>query len=162
MVKRLVVMGVSGSGKSTFGEALAQHLKLPFYDADDFHSSENKQKMASGTPLNDNDRKPWLEKLARLLAEKGENGVVLACSALKEKYRETLAGGSSNPNGVTFIYLKGEKTTLTSRLVNRSSHFLDDRLLDSQLATLEEPKNAICLLIENTVESNVKKAIEQL
>ena len=162
MNNKLVVMGVSGSGKSTFGKKLAERLGYQFVDADDYHSAENKQKMASGVALTDEDRKPWLLSLASILTSSSKSGTVLACSSLKKAYRDILRGGDDNPNGVTFVYLKGNKKTLASRLAGRSDHFFNEDLLDSQLATLEEPQNALVLSIENDITTNLSIAIEQL
>jgi len=105
----IILMGVSGCGKTTVGELLAKKLSLPFFDADDFHPVENVKKMQSGMPLNDDDRKPWLDELARQIKKWNRNdGAVLACSALKEKYRQILRG-NSNREDVQIVYLKGTK-----------------------------------------------------
>ena len=143
-----VLMGVSGSGKTTIGTLLAERTGSLFADADDYHSPANKQKMASGVPLTDEDRKPWLEALNQLLKNwytSGKKGV-LACSALKEAYRQRLAEGI--PSGtVRFIWLDGDKELLHERLIERHHEYMDPSLLDSQLATLEPPKDA--LRVEN-------------
>lgn len=148
-----VVMGVSGCGKSTVGENLAQSMSLPFYDGDDYHPQANIDKMASGQPLNDDDRQPWLVELA-LNTKKwnGQGGAVLACSALKEKYRQTLSAFG----GVTFVYLKGTKELILKRMQERE-HFMKPEMLDSQFATLEEPKDAIELNISDTPDEMVNK-----
>lgn len=163
MPVRLVIMGVSGCGKSTVGQMIADKLHLPFLDGDDFHPTSNIQKMASGTPLNDDDRQPWLEELARQL-ESHDGGCVIACSALKLRYRETLrlAGG------VRFVHLAGDKTTLSARLNDRSlttDHFMSDALLDSQLESLEDPSSeagVITLNIKQSPDALLKDALAQI
>lgn len=137
----IVIMGVSGSGKTTIGLQLSEVLKIPFFDADDFHSEENVAKMKQSIPLNDRDRKPWLENLAIKIAEwDSENGAILACSALKESYRKTLA---SRVNSITWIYLSGSFEVINSRLNNRSGHYMKSTLLQSQFDSLEIPKYGI-------------------
>ena len=137
-------MGVSGSGKTTLGIALAHELGWDFFDADDFHSAGNIAKMASGTPLTDSDREPWLGALnQQLLASlKANRHPVLACSALKEKYRMRLM---KDVEGVAIIYLKGSYERLWSRLSARQGHFLKENLLQSQFEALEEPRDALVL-----------------
>jgi gluconokinase len=143
----IVVMGVSGCGKTTIAQMIAAKLGVSFFDADDFHPQSNIDKMASGTPLTDIDRQPWLETLAQKLKESETQGrIVLACSALKQSYRNTL--NSRCKHKPTFIYLKGSKSVLSTRLQNRAGHFMPDTLLDSQLATLEEPHDAIIVDID--------------
>ncbi|QVL56825.1 MAG: gluconokinase [Simkaniaceae bacterium] len=135
----LIILGVSGCGKTAVGLELSIALKLPFYDADDFHSKENKEKMSHGVPLTDADRLPWLNTLATLLKEKGP--LILGCSALKESYRKIL---KVSPD-VQFIYLKGSYELIYNRLKKRHGHFFDPHLLKSQFADLEEPKDAIVI-----------------
>jgi gluconokinase len=134
------MMGVSGSGKTTIGTALAERAGAVFADADDYHPAANKAKMAAGQPLNDEDRQPWLETLNRLMVgwfKAGESGV-LACSALKAKYRETLSAGM--PAGaVHFVLLEGSKELIAERLAARHHEYMNPALLDSQFATLERP-----------------------
>jgi gluconokinase len=140
----VVLMGVSGSGKSTIGAELARQTGATFADADDYHPAANKAKMAAGHPLNDDDRQPWLETLNRLMVgwfEAGASGV-LACSALKDKYRKTLSAGM--PEGtVHFVLLDGSKEMIAARLAARHHEFMTPALLDSQFATLEAPADAI-------------------
>jgi gluconokinase len=157
----IVLMGVAGSGKTTIGMRLASELGWRFLDADDFHPAANIRKMASGQPLDDADRAPWLAALHAELAAEASAGrnVVLACSALKESYRRVLVGvgpegegegqreGQAEGNGaglpVRFVHLRGTPALLRQRLRNRSGHFMRDHLLDSQLETLEEPHGAL-------------------
>ena len=133
----VVVTGVAGSGKTTVGKLLAHELGWPFFDADDFHPPENVEKMRRGIGLTDADREPWLEALAariRALAAAGESGV-LACSALKESYRDRLAVDPA----VRFVHLTGAPELLRKRLEGRKGHYAHADLLDSQLAALEPP-----------------------
>jgi carbohydrate kinase (thermoresistant glucokinase family) len=137
----VVVMGVAGCGKSTIGKLLAEQLSLPFIEADDFHSKENVLKMSKGIPLNDEDRYPWLQSLAHeLKLQEGKKGAVLACSALKESYRKILQDGLKEK--IVWIYLEGDEEILRERLKNRKEHFMPEKLLQSQLTTLEKPENA--------------------
>src|SRR5262245_30542748 len=136
----LVIMGVSGSGKTTVAQALARRLHSEFIEGDEFHSRANREKMRAGTPLTDADRKPWLEalrsRIAALLARKGN--AVLTCSALRQQYRDVLA-----MPGVKFIYLKVSETVVRERLAKRRGHFFNPTLLESQFHALEEPRDAI-------------------
>jgi gluconokinase len=140
----VVLMGVSGSGKTTIGLLLAETVGATFADADDYHPAANKAKMAAGHPLNDADRQPWLETLNGVLRKWHEEGIsgVLACSALKESYRTTLSSGM--PEGtVTFCLLEVPREVLAKRLAERHHEFMSAALLDSQLATLQSPKGAL-------------------
>ncbi len=132
MTMRIVVMGVSGCGKSTVGEKLALQLDAKFIDGDDLHPEENKAKMAAGIALNDEDRWPWLDKVGAALAS--EEKLVIACSALKRKYRERILSKASD---VIFFHLEGSRELLAERMASRSNHFMPASLLDSQLAALE-------------------------
>jgi gluconokinase len=157
----VVVMGVSGSGKSTVGEALAQSLGCEFLDADDFHPPENVAKMASGTPLTDDDRWPWLERLHQELLSRESSGrsAVLACSALKAVYRARLMDGLSDAR---LVYLRGSKAFLRARVAERKHKYMPASLLDSQFATLEPPTNAIEVDVALSVEEAVQRIGEAL
>jgi len=128
----VVVMGVSGTGKTTVGLALAEALDVPFVEGDDLHPPANRAKMAAGIPLTDDDRAPWLERIAAEL----DRPVVVACSALKRSYRDTLRAAAPD---LTLVFLHGEATLLAGRIEGRTGHFMPSSLLQSQLATLEEP-----------------------
>lgn len=134
----VVVMGVSGSGKTTVASLLAERLGCAFQDGDDLHPRRNVEKMRSGAPLTDADRLPWLQAIARRIdgwRERDEAGVV-TCSALKRRYRDILVGGRP---AVSLVYLKGAQALIQGRLAARTSHFMPVGLLDSQFATLQEP-----------------------
>jgi len=133
----LVVMGVSGCGKSTLGRALAQALGIPFVEGDDLHPPANVAKMASGQPLNDTDRIPFLDNVAASLARHAEQGCVVSCSALKRAYRDRIAASVGRP--VRFILPLLSKERLVERMTARKDHFMPVILLESQLATLEVP-----------------------
>ncbi len=150
-----IIMGVSGCGKTTVGQALAQTLGWDFYDADDFHPSANITKMASGIPLTDADRAPWLDSLHDLISSHltTNRPAVLACSALKDRYRQTLLDG--NPD-VQIIYLKGSYDLIWSRMEKRADHYMKPHMLQSQFEALEEPKNAIIVDISLSVEEIVE------
>ena len=132
----VVVMGVSGCGKSSAGSLLAQRLGIRFVEGDNLHPQANVDKMRAGMPLDDDDRKPWLERVGKALADAGEDGgVVVACSALKKRYRDLLRD-RAGPE-LRFIHLTGDRAVLAARMVNRPGHYMPVSLLDSQLATLE-------------------------
>ena len=133
----VIVMGVSGSGKSTVGALLAQRLGAEFLDADEFHPPANVAKMAAGVPLTDADRRPWLERLNAELKKRKD--AVLACSALKESYRAILAAGID----CRFVHLRGQIELIRARMENRSHRYMPASLLESQFATLEPPAGAI-------------------
>jgi len=155
MTMRIVVMGVSGCGKSTVGQMLAERLDAKFVDGDDLHPEENKAKMAAGIALNDEDRWGWLDKVGSVLAE-SEN-VVIACSALKVVYRDRIRAAAE---GVKFIHLAGERKILESRLNNRQNHFMPASLLDSQLSTLQ-PLQKDELGIEFDINQNLSDLVNQ-
>jgi gluconokinase len=147
------MMGVSGCGKTTVGKALAQELDCPFYDGDDYHPPDNIAKMAKGLPLNDDDRYPWLAVLHNLIKghlEKGETAV-LACSALKKKYRDQLRAGNED---VLFIFLHGDFDTIWQRMLSRSGHYMKEDMLQSQFEALETPyeDEAIIVSIDQSVD----------
>ena len=144
-------MGVSGCGKTTMAQMLANFTDGEWLDADDFHSGENKARMTAGIPLTDDDRWPWLARLNAELRAAADRGrpVFLACSALKQKYRDRLVAGLPHAR---FIYLKGSLELIRSRLVQRRNHFMPAGLLESQFADLEEPSIAIVLDISKTNE----------
>ena len=152
-----VVMGVSGAGKTAIGEALARALGWRFIDADDYHPEANVAKMAAGQPLDDEDRWPWLDRLNSLLKE--ESRAVLACSALKERYRARLARGIGD---VEWIYLKGDFDLIHSRLAQRQHRYMPASLLESQFAALEPPAQAITIDIEADVPTCVAQIAARL
>src|SRR5262245_56051927 len=139
----VVLMGVSGSGKTTVGKILAQQLGWRFVDADDYHPQANVEKMHRGIPLTDEDRRPWLDALRQLVddaCERGEN-LVLACSALKHAYQEYLE--RDEPTCVHYVYLSGSEELIRQRLAERKGHFMSPGLLHSQFETLEPPDHAV-------------------
>jgi carbohydrate kinase (thermoresistant glucokinase family) len=153
----VVVMGVTSSGKSTVGEALARELGVPFIEGDALHPEANVAKMSAGTPLTDEDRWPWLQKIGEELAK--HKGAVASCSALKRVYRQTIAVAAGR--SVSFVHLHGSKELLASRMSGRKGHFMPLSLLDSQLATLEIPQAgepALTLDIAAPVDELVAKA----
>tara|TARA_R110002020_G_scaffold53751_9_gene150060 strand:+ start:2012 stop:2497 length:486 start_codon:yes stop_codon:yes gene_type:complete len=154
MNKLIIVAGVSGSGKTTIGMQLSKKLDIPFEDADDYHPQANVEKMQNGSPLNDNDRKPWLQNLEKKLQEwNKDKGVVLACSALKESYREIL----EQHEDIIWVFLDGSFELLKSRLDNRKGHFFSSKLLQSQLDTLEIPDYGIHVSVNQTIEAIVEE-----
>jgi gluconokinase len=144
-------MGVSGSGKTAVGRRLAERHGASFIDGDDLHPAENIRKMTASAPLDDDDRRPWLLAIRKVIAahSAGAESAVIACSALKESYRRLLLGGHPE---VKLVYLRGERATLRKRLEARSGHFFDPSLLDSQIETLEEPENALVVDIDADLE----------
>lgn len=160
----VVVMGVSGCGKSTVGQKIAERLGCAFRDGDEFHSDANRAKMHAGIPLNDDDRKPWLESIRAYMDEMTSDGrsLVVACSALKQRYRDVLRGKTGNVVKTEFVYLKGDFGLLQSRLSARKDHFFNPSLLRSQFEALEEPTDAIVVDIALPPETIVDRAVEQL
>lgn len=136
----IVLMGVSGSGKTTVGRLLARQLGWNYYEADDYHSAASVEKMRGGVPLDDEDRRPWLEALRELISEclERDESAVLACSALKESYREFLLVDER----AVLVYLKGDYEIIQRRLAGRRGHYMNPNLLGSQFDTLEEPADA--------------------
>lgn len=157
-----IVMGVSGSGKSTVGKLLSDRLNCQFYDADDFHTPNNIAKMSLGKPLTDSDRLPWLLKLQDIVSYtiEQQKTAVMACSALKEQYRQIIAG--KYPQKITWIYLRGDYNTIYKRIQLRQNHFLKESLLRSQFNTLEEPKNALILDVLLEPKIMIKQIIDRL
>ncbi|HEY2572487.1 MAG TPA: gluconokinase, partial [Verrucomicrobiaceae bacterium] len=143
-LRTIVVMGVSGCGKSLIGSLLAQRLGGTFEDADDLHPPANKEKMSRGIPLQDEDRWPWYRIIRRRIIEQRATGQVLvvACSALKKAYRDKLCEDDA-PEVLVFVYLKGSRELIGRRIGARQGHFMPAALLDSQFAALEEPRHAI-------------------
>jgi gluconokinase len=152
----VVLMGVTGSGKTTVGERLASELGWTFADADDFHPASNKAKMHAGIALTDDDRWPWLEALRRLIEQSLalHRSLAVACSALKNDYRDVLAGGLED---VHFVLLDGNPEVLRSRLAHRHHEFMNPALLQSQIDTLERPPDAIIIDIEWPVDEQVRR-----
>lgn len=156
----IIVMGVSGSGKTHIGKLLAEALALPFYDADDFHPEVNVAKMHRGEALTDTDRSPWLSTLASYIRQWNQTqGAVLACSALKESYRILLSHDYTA--AVRFVYLYGTKELILSRMHDRQ-HFFPPDLLDSQFNALEEPQQALQVSIDQTPEAIVDDIVQKL
>lgn len=151
----IILMGVSGSGKTTIGERLARALDWPFYDGDSFHPPENVAQMAAGIPLTDEERDGWLAKLADLIdrLSKNNESAVLACSALKETYRQRLKQAGDD---VRFVYLKGSYELIRTRLESRRGHFFSPELLDSQFETLEEPVSAPTIDVQQKPEEVIE------
>lgn len=157
----VVVMGVSGSGKSTVGAALAQRMRVPFADADDFHPSANIAKMSAGHALDDDDRYPWLESIGQWLADHHAGGV-MSCSALKHKYRDQLR---QHCPGVTFLYLSGSVEVIRRRQASRPGHFMPAALLDSQFATLEPlgpDEVGIAIDVDQSIDAIVDEYMAQI
>lgn len=160
----IVVMGVSGAGKSTIAERLAQRLKRPLVEGDSLHPPQNIEKMSRGTPLADEDRMPWLKAIASRIedARHSRQPIVVTCSALKRIYRAALANGHSD---VGFVYLRGAKDLIAQRLTERTNHFMPPGLLDSQFAALQEPapdEPTIVIPIDATPDDIVNSIVEKI
>jgi gluconokinase len=157
----IVLMGVSGSGKTTVGRLLARALDAEFAEGDSYHPPENIEKMRRGIPLDDADRWPWLEilsaEIGRWLAAR--RTVILACSALKQRYRDVLAKGRP---GVRFVHLQGDRALIRLRLDRRRGHYMPAALLDSQFAALEPPDDAITVEVAGTPEAIAAEILERL
>ncbi|MBW1296055.1 NADP-dependent phosphogluconate dehydrogenase [Aquimarina litoralis] len=156
-----IVFGVSGSGKTSVGKALAEYLNIPFYDADDFHPEVNIQKMSDGIPLDDEDREPWLQLLAKNITDwNRKEGAVLACSALKESYRDTLQ--SIDSKYIKWIFLDGSFELIANRLETRKNHFFKKEMLVSQFETLEKPKEGISIEIDKSIDQIINEITSKL
>ena len=157
----VVVMGVAGCGKSTVGPLIARALGADFAEGDTFHPPANVAKMSRGEPLDDSDRMPWLAAMANAIRDWQTNAkpTVLACSALRQRYRDILAGGSAE---VRFVFLRGGQATIADRIGRRRDHFMPPSLLASQFATLEEPADAIAVDVGDTPEAIAAAALERL
>jgi len=157
----VIVMGVTGAGKTTIARALAESLGWEFHDGDDLHTDASKRRMHQGIPLNDADRAPWLSairKLIETMLASGRNGVV-ACSALKQSYRDEIV---VDPTSVKVVYLKGSKEMIAERLHDRGGHFMNPDLLQSQFDTLEEPRDAIVVDVAAAPEAIVNEIRSRL
>lgn len=154
---KYVIMGVSGSGKSSVGEALSAVIGAPYIDGDDLHPAENIAKMSAGIPLTDADRWPWLDKVGERLA-RHEGPVFIGCSALKRIYRDRIREAAGSP--VTFIHLAGPKSLIAGRMAHRSGHFMPGSLLDSQYAALEPPgpeEGALTISIDQPLDAMIEQ-----
>ncbi len=151
-----LIMGVSGCGKTSVGQALASALHCPFFDADDFHPAANRDKMSRGIPLTEEDRAPWLQAIAEKLIDQKDQPFVLACSALRESYRQLLRTACP---ALRIIHLHGTRELLLDRLQQRENHFMPASLLDSQLATLETPVDALTIDISLPMASIVQHIV---
>ena len=157
----IILMGVSGVGKTTVGKLLAQRLEIPFHEGDDFHSPDNIAKMGRGEPLDERDRTPWIESIQKcietLLAQR--QAAVIACSALKAHYRQQLGGDHER---VDFVLLKGSLELIQERLSQREGHFMAESLLASQMEALEAPDDSLVVEVDQSPEAIVQSIIDQL
>lgn len=159
--QRIVLMGVSGCGKTSVGEALQRLTGLAFIDGDSLHPAANVARMAAGTPLTDEDRWPWLDRVAQVLALQAP--VAIGCSALKRSYRDRLRAGAGGP--VTFVHLAGSRDLIAARMAARTGHFMPAALLDSQFAALEPPEGepgAITVSIDQPTEAIAREIAARL
>ena len=157
----IYIMGVAGSGKSTIGRRLSEAIGVPFFDGDDFHPQTNIDKMASGQALNDEDRKAWLESIINFVKKQlPQNSLIIACSALKQIYREQLGRGIENQT--QWVYLKGDYNLIFQRMQLRKDHFMPSNLLTSQFETLEEPGHALIVSIDQAPEQIIEQISKQL
>ena len=157
----VILMGVSGVGKTTIGQILSDKLGWPLFDADEFHSAASIEKMRSGIALEDADRWPWLDRMNAMIRQKEARGesVLLACSALKQVYRDRLANGTAE---VRWVYLKGRFELIRQRLEARKGHYMKAGLLESQFAALEEPRDALSFGIEGSPDSIADAILRRL
>jgi len=162
----IIAMGVSSSGKSTVGQSIARRLHVPFLDGDGYHPEANVEKMRNGIPLTDEDRWPWLERLAKALAEAAERkgAAVGACSALRKTYRDFLVKQAGEP--ILFVYLDGSKAVIADRMAKRHHEYMPASLLDSQFATLEVPdpasENVLVVPVTDSVEKITMTTVKAL
>jgi gluconokinase len=159
----VILMGVTGTGKTTIGTLLSTQTGWQYAEGDDYHSEANKAKMHAGIPLDDADRAPWLAALHELLLgwyQKGQSGI-LACSALKQAYRDTLSAGIA-PAAYRFVLLQVSREHIAERLSRRAGHYMNPGLLDSQFATLEMPSDALAVSAEGTPEETVRLILKGL
>ncbi|WP_159947552.1 gluconokinase [Rhizobium sp. 18065] len=157
---RVVIMGVAGCGKSTVGAALSKQLQIPYGDGDDLHSPEAVEKMRAGIPLDDDDRWPWLDRIANTL--KSDAPLIIGCSALRRAYRDRIRAGACGP--VTFVHLAGDRDLIASRMASRAGHYMPLSLLDSQFATLERPgpDEALEVTIDQSMDAIVGQVLSHL
>lgn len=156
---KYVIMGVSGSGKTSVGEALSERLGAPYIDGDALHPAANIEKMSAGIPLEDDDRWPWLQRVGETLA-RTPGTVLIGCSALKRRYRDHIRTAAATP--VTFLFLEGGKSLIAERMKSRTGHFMPAKLLDSQFAALEPPQpgeSAITVRIDQPLEGIVADSL---
>lgn len=156
MTARIVIMGVSGCGKSTFGAALGGALGIPYRDGDDLHPPANVEKMRAGIPLTDDDRWPWLDRVAATLRD--EAPVIVGCSALRRAYRDRIRAGAGGP--VQFVHLTGSREVIAARMADRKGHYMPPSLLDSQFATLEPPGPDEAISID--IDQSLTRLISQI
>jgi gluconokinase len=156
--RALILMGVAGCGKTAVGELLARRLNFPFFDGDNYHPENNIAKMAAGIPLDDQDRIPWLTNLHDIISKHLQAGksLILACSALKQAYRDQLAAG--NPE-LVFIYLKGDFDLIYRRMQERQDHYMRPEMLRSQFDALEEPVDALTIDVDQSLEAICEQII---
>ncbi len=156
----LIIMGVSGSGKTTVGKILSNKLGWIYFEGDEYHPKENVEKMSAGIPLNDDDRKPWLLKLRSIIEDalSHEKNIVLTCSALKKSYREILKVNDD----VKFVYLKGSYDLIELRMLQRKNHFMKPGMLKSQFETLEEPEDAITISIDSELNVIIESIVKMI
>ncbi len=156
----LIIMGVSGCGKTTIGKMLSAKLNWKYFEGDEYHPQENIEKMKNGIPLNDSDRKPWLLKLQYIIndALSKKVNIIITCSSLKESYRKILKVS----NEVRFIYLKGSYSLIEKRMNERKDHFMKPGMLKSQFDALEEPTDAIIVDIDNSSENILIQILSKL